>query len=174
MKKRILSVLLITVICITSLCACGGSSVTSTVTDNEGMVAEMTADDLLEIYHENEAKFEKKYQKAEITIRGTVKSISSDEESIYSTPDGISSSMSVYTILLEEDWIITVLSEFHEEVIDLSEGDKVEIVTCINMEGQHGDTWLCADSIVYKTEKVGNNGFRTLELSDNTKITVTE
>lgn len=175
MKKNILSVLLITVICITTLCACGGSSVTSTIVANDGSVAEMTVDELTEIYNENEAKFEKKYQNAEVTINGIVKSVSSKDDQIYSTPDNISSRMPMYTIELDEGWIITVLAEFHEEVIDLSEGDKVQIVSCIDMSDMSGvATRVLAQNMVYKTEKVGSNGFKTLELSDNTKITVVE
>lgn len=129
MKKKIWSVLLIAVICISTLCACGNSAANTKaiITTNDGETVEISSKELCDIYDENQAKYSEKYQTATAKVTGTVKSVESYLQS-FGTKN-----QSVYEVELKEGWSVTVLSEFHEEVIDLSEGDKVTITSNIQL-----------------------------------------
>lgn len=121
--KKLLALIMVMVLCL-SLCACGGKSKTNvkaTVINNDGVTEKLSSKELCDIYSENEARYRSKYQSADVTITGTVKTVESHLESYGTTTH------SVYDIILEEGWEITVLEEFHEEVINLSAGDKVTI-----------------------------------------------
>lgn len=68
-----------------------------------------------------------KYQGAEATISDTVDNVSTNFEKFGTT------SKSVYVIKLKEGWKITVLEEFHDEVLDLSSGSKVTVTSHLQL-----------------------------------------
>lgn len=125
MKSKTLTIIMILSLCILT-CACGNSgsgSVKASITDNDGNTVSMSSAELMDLYDENSAAYESKYKGAEATITGTVEKISTNMENFGSV------TKSVYEIDLKEGWSITVLEEFHDEVIDLSAGDKVTVTS---------------------------------------------
>ena len=128
MKKNSLAIIMVLVLCVLA-CACGGSgssgssSVKASITDNDGDTVSMSSAELMDLYEENSAAYESKYKGAEASITGTVESVSTNMKSFGSA------TKSVYEIDLKEGWTITVLEEFHEEVIDLSAGDKITVTS---------------------------------------------
>ena len=69
--KKVLALVTVMVMVFT-LCACGGSGSPATIVDNDGNTVQMTAEDLVSIYEENEANYTKNYQGAEagyLTVR---------------------------------------------------------------------------------------------------------
>ena len=125
--KRIFAFIL-ALLMVLSLCACGGGGGTkATIVDNNGNTVQMSAKELAAVYEENEAKYKNTYQKAKCTVDGTVDSVESFLESYGS------SRQSVYRITLNEGWQVTVLEKGHEEVIDLSKGDKVQITSYLQI-----------------------------------------
>ena len=109
MKKRILAIIMVMAMCL-ALCACGGgnSSAKASIVDNDGNSVSLSAVELSQLYDENSASYKDKYQGAEATI-------------------------SVYVIKLKEGWKITVLEEFHDEVLDLSSGSKVTVTSHLQL-----------------------------------------
>lgn len=152
MKKKILSVLLITVICISTLCACGNSATDTkaTIVNNEGATEELSSKELYAINEENSAKFEKTYWNAQVTLTGTVESVDNYPHS-HMTCD-------MYQINLKEGWEVEVVAEFHEEVIDLVEGDKIKVTS--NLQSA-----FTSDILLYHYGQKG-------EVYDNTVIEV--
>ena len=130
--RKTLSILLVLALCF-GLCACVGNTGNSadstdnatapvaTIKTRDGETVYLTSAELCTIYNENQAKYSSKYQTADATIIGTVKSIEEHQEYFGSIRK------KVYDINLVEGWEITVLAECHKEVIDLSAGDKVKI-----------------------------------------------
>lgn len=123
--KKLLAMVLVLVM-VLSLGACGGgngSSVKATIIDNDGATVSLSSKEILEIYNGNEAKFDKSYEGAQVTIAGTIESIEAGRNS--------SLGQSVYGITLEEGWWIMVLKNSHDEVVDLVPGDKVTITSTL-------------------------------------------
>ena len=125
MKKKILSVLLITVICISTLCACGNSATDTkaTIVNNEDVTEELSSKELYAINEENSAKFENTYLNSQVTVTGTVESVDNYRHSFFPCD--------MYQINLKEGWKIEVVADFHEEVIDFVEGDKIKVTSNI-------------------------------------------
>lgn len=128
MKKRILAIIMIMAMCL-ALCACGGgnSSAKASIVDNDGNSVSLSAVELSKLYDENSASYKDKYQGAEATISGTVDNVSTNFEKFGTT------SKSVYVIKLKEGWKITLLEEFHDEVLDLSSGSKVTVTSHLQL-----------------------------------------
>lgn len=121
--KKVVSMIL-TLVMVLSLCACGGGSTPATpatIVDNEGNTVEMTPEELIAIDNENGAKFDKYYEKAEITLTGTVKEITANVL--------VQSVGALYDIIeLEEGWEVWVIHGSHDDVIvELSAGDTLEV-----------------------------------------------
>ena len=97
----------------------------ATVTDNEGNIIKITAQELKDVYETNQPRFDKLYKGADITFVGTVKSISTTRESGGST---------VYDkILFEEGWEVSLLAGDKESfLINVSAGDKIKVQSQIN------------------------------------------
>lgn len=55
------------------LCACGGGGSPATIVDNDGNTVQMTAEELIAIYDENEANYEKNIKVQKLQSRGLLK-----------------------------------------------------------------------------------------------------
>ncbi len=124
MKKRILAIIMIMVMCL-ALCACGGGT-SATITDNDGNTVQMTAKELISINNENESKFKKQFELADITVEGKVEKV---EEAMI---DFSIRYVDVIHLYLEGGWQVDLLKDKHEEVIDLSKGDSVKVSSKIS------------------------------------------
>lgn len=122
-KKKILVIFMVLALCL-SLCACGGSGVTeATIIDNEGNTVQMTARELIALANENEVKFDKLYNRAEINLVGIVESIDTNTRFNGST-------ILMDIIKLKDGWEICMYSNSHDDVLqELSAGDTVEITS---------------------------------------------
>ena len=96
-----------------------------------GKVEYLTSAELCAIYEENGAKYKNNYDSKTTTIIGTVKEVHVYTASFFS---GINNE---YKIVLEEGWSVTVLSKFHNEVEELSAGDKVKITSVLQIPFGH-------------------------------------
>ena len=113
MKKTILTILLYGTL-ILGLTGCG-SSIKAKITDNNEKQIETTANELLNIYNENSAKFEKNYMDATIELEGIVEKVSSNMGGW------------IYDIVyLEDDWEI-LFSKGYYDLSNLEKGTKVHI-----------------------------------------------
>lgn len=159
MKKKLLLVLATAIMCI-SLGACGKEDVTettkATLVTAEGETVEMSSKELRDIYAENSVKYTTKYQLSAVTVTGTVDNVRSNMEYFGNIRK------TVYRVTLKEGWEVMVLEEFHDEVVDLSAGDKVKItstlqlvsgnVVCMQYIGQK-DGWYDKSVIEVLTEE---------------------
>lgn len=144
MKKKIFAIIMVMTLCV-SFCACGGGT-TATITDNEGNTVQMTAKELKAVYDENEAKFDKLYSDAEITLTGKVESIDSDF--MY---NGLS--VRYDSIELEGGWQVDIAHGSHDDVLlELSAGDTITVtseihsaiganITLCSMSSETGSSW---------------------------------
>ena len=124
MRKKILAIITILAMCL-ALCACGGGTA-ATITDNEGNTVQMTAKELKEIYQKNEARFDKLYENAEVTLTGTVESI--DSNFMYK-----GTSTRYDSIKLEDGWQIDIAHGSHDDILlKLSAGDSITVTSEIN------------------------------------------
>ena len=124
MKRKVLAIIMILTMCLV-LCACGGGTA-ATITDNEGNTVQMTAKELKEIYKENEARFDKLYENAEVTLTGTVESI--DSNFMYK-----GTSTRYDSITFEDGWQIDIAHGSHDDVLlELSAGDTITVTSEIN------------------------------------------
>lgn len=149
-----------------SLTACGGTSggdggskedlSKATITTNEGDTVTMTAEELIEAYDSNEARFNKLYQHAKIEFTGTVDYIKVDTSVLI---DGNKVTSGQQKIVFQEGWCL-VLGEYNEEydLADYSSGDKLKVTTGIFgspydtefLQEVHGDNrvvWLLGDDV---------------------------
>lgn len=121
MKKKILAIIMVMALCLV-LCACGGGTA-ATITDNDGNTVQMTAKELKEVYDENEARFDKLYKDAEITLTGTVESIKSNF--MYS-----GSSTRYDSITLEDGWQVDIAHGSHDDVLsELGAGSTITVTS---------------------------------------------
>ncbi len=97
----------------------------------------------------------KNYQGAEATVQGTVEKVDASMETFGTY------NKQVYKVYLQEGWEITVLQEFHDEVADLSKGDKVKITSTLQ---------LCSMNRV-GMQDIGQSGY-PLRWHDDTSITI--
>lgn len=113
--RKYISILLVLVLCL-SLYACGENDSPATITDLNGKEVQLTAKELCELSQENSVKFFELYGGASITAVGTVKEVNRE----YEEPD--------YTahIVMDEGWELVVMVKDHDEVADLSKGDKIQ------------------------------------------------
>ena len=155
--KKVLALIMVMVM-VFSLCACGegkSSAAPAKIVDNEGTEVEMTAEELIAIDDENSAKFDKYYEKAEITLTGTVKEVKSN---VLVQSVGV-----LYDyIVLEEGWEVWMIHDSHEDVLlELSAGDTIEVSSQIYSTDT---TRVKVEHATYKT----TDGFWT----DYTTITI--
>ncbi|MCI5524471.1 MAG: OB-fold putative lipoprotein [Dorea sp.] len=157
MKNEMKKVLVLIMVMVMAflLCACGGGGSPATIVDNDGNTVQMTAEELIAIYDENEANYEKKYQGAEATVEGTVEKVDASLITFGS------SNKQVYKIYLQEGWEIIVLQEFHDEVVNLSKGDKIKITSTLQ---------LCSMNRV-GMQDIGESGYPS-RWHDDTTITI--
>ena len=144
MKKKILAIIMVMVMCL-ALCACGGGT-SATITDNDGNTVQMTAKELQKVYDENEARFDKLYQDAEITLTGTVESIKSNF--MYT-----GSSTRYDSITLEDGWQVDIAHGSHDDVLlELGAGSTITVtseicsagganITLCSMSSSNGRIW---------------------------------
>ena len=140
--KKYISLLLALVLCL-SLCACGGGNNTennnssaekedttkATVITNEGETVTMTADELIEIYDSNEAKFNKLYSGAKITFVGTISNIKVDTSVIVESG---SVKAGQNKIVFEEGWSLVIGADNTTvDLADLDVGAVYEVTTSI-------------------------------------------
>ena len=100
----------------------------ATITDNEGTVTSMSAQELMEIYDSNEANFNKRFLGANIEFTGTIEKIKTNTSVIVN--DGVIST-DQNVIFFEEGWAL-VIGKFDD--IDLSsyeKGEKLKVTTGI-------------------------------------------
>ena len=151
--KKALSLLLALVMCL-SLCACGNnkdSKDTKAVVNNlYGETEHLSAKDLISVYEENEAKVKANYHFVDATIVGTVESVSTEWDlNPNKREEG-------YVITLAEGWVIGVMADDHEEVINLSKGDKIKVSSRIQ---------YCTSTYVYMQYTEGQIDGSALDLS---------
>lgn len=155
--KKLLSILFVVIFCL-SLCACGNSanSTPADIVNDDGNIVQMSVNDLIDIYNENEAKF-KSYKGNDISFVGTVKKVESD---FRRTGD----SFSTDTIIFEEGWeVIILVGDYNGLASKLSAGDKVSVssqiyscngnkVEIVGMNGNYYDRRSIRDSVLEKVE----------------------
>lgn len=101
-----------------------GSNSAATIVDNNGNTVELTAEELQDIYNENEAQFEKLYSSASITLVGTVEKI---EVNVTETLFG-GGMFNDDIITLKEGWIVKLVHDSHKDLLlKLNKGDKIEV-----------------------------------------------
>ena len=133
--KKALSLILALVLCL-SLCACGDGGKISKepavtkakIETNDGNTVEMSAEELFNEYDSNEARFNKLYRGATITLTGTVKYIKVDT-SVYS---GDSIRPDQNKIVFEDGWCLII--GYKNDTYDLADyypGQKLEVTTGI-------------------------------------------
>ncbi len=155
MKRKILAIIMIVALCLT-FCACGGGGSTATIIDNDGNTVQMTAQELIDISKENESKFKKQFELADITVEGKVEKV--EESKI----DFSIRYVDVIHLYLEGGWQIDLLKDKHEEVIDLSKGDSVKVSSKISSLATFNVTYITLDDFSVSQK----------ELQDNTTITL--
>lgn len=132
--KKVVSMFLVLLLSL-NLCACGFTSTDptpATIKDLSGNTVQLTKKELVSIYKENAAKFRNSYSGAEITGVATVSKVKESYENFWG------SLALVYTISTEEGWVLELLASKHEEVINLSKGDKIQFNSKIS--GVSGNT----------------------------------
>lgn len=155
MKKKILAIIMILTVCL-AFCACGGGGSTATITDNDGNTVQMTAKELISINEENESKFKKQFELADITVEGKVEKV--EEAKL----DFSFRYVDVIHLYLEGGWQIDLLKDKHEEVIDLSKGDSVKVSSKISRAATFNVTYIT----------LYDYSVSQRELQDNTTITL--
>ena len=155
MKKKILAIIMILTVCL-AFCACGGGGSTATITDNDGNTVQMTAKELISINEENESKFKKQFELADITVEGKVEKV--EEAKL----DFSFRYVDVIDLYLEGGWQIDLLKDKHEEVIDLSKGDSVKVSSKISRAATFNVTYIT----------LYDYSVSQRELQDNTTITL--
>lgn len=70
--KKVLALIMVMVMAFL-LCACGGGGSPATIVDNDGNTVQMTAEELIAIYDENEANYEKNIKVQKLQSRGLLK-----------------------------------------------------------------------------------------------------
>ena len=135
MKKNLSLVLLLGVL-ILGLTGCN-SNLKAKIIDNEGKRSEMTASELVSIYTENEAKFQKYYFLASVELTSTIESI-----------DLVKSTSAAY-ISLSGNWRILA----DKDKIDLADLDKG---TKIRVRGVIVDKWNNDITITGKGSNAGD------------------
>lgn len=126
--KRFVSVLMASLMLLISVCLTGCEQSTGsadstessvvTITNSDGNVETMTTSDLVDIYNNNEAKFDMLYKNNEVTVEGVVDRVETGNDITFGY---------VYKVYLVDGWELILLKSAHPEVIDLNAGDKVRI-----------------------------------------------
>lgn len=70
--KKLLALVTVMVM-VFALCACGGSGSPATIVDNDGNTVQMTAEELVSIYEENEANYKKIIKEQKLQSRELLK-----------------------------------------------------------------------------------------------------
>ena len=153
--KRVVVLMLTLVLCL-SLFACSKGKKADpmdtkmVITNSSGQTEYMSANDLIAINKENEAKYENNYDYQDVTITGTVVSVKSDWNLNPQFKEA------GYVIMLEEGWKVEVMAIGHEEVETLSKGDKIKV---------YSKTQYCVDAYVGVNHFEGQIGGRNKDLS---------
>ncbi len=180
MNKRIISLLLISVISLISACSSNNKSTKkAAIIDNNGNSVELTANELFKSYDENEARFDELYSGANITFIGTVKNLKKDCN-VYTGEGTVTADKS--KIVFEEGWCLIIDDENYFE-IDLENIEKGEILSVsTEIIGAPFDTDFIKD--ISDNERVVWLGGKDIEVSEgnqkedgnnsNTKISINE
>ena len=156
MKKKILAIIMILTVCL-AFCACGGGGSTATITDNDVRNSiTKKRKELISINEENESKFKKQFELADITVEGKVEKV--EEAKL----DFSFRYVDVIHLYLEGGWQIDLLKDKHEEVIDLSKGDSVKVSSKISRAATFNVTYIT----------LYDYSVSQRELQDNTTITL--
>lgn len=145
MKKR--CILILVAVLVLSVTACGnkadnafGADTTAadsqaienlkaTIVTNEGETVTMTADELIEVYDSNEAKFNKLYQYAQIEFIGTVDYLKVDTSVIVKSGTVTEHQQK---IVFKEGWCLVIgTGNTAFDLADFNTGDKLKITTSI-------------------------------------------
>ena len=70
--KKVLALVMVIVMAF-AVCACGGSGSPATIVDNDGNTVQMTAEELVSIYEENEANYKKIIKEQKLQSRELLK-----------------------------------------------------------------------------------------------------
>lgn len=125
--KKLLAIIL-AVLMLLSLCACGGKVVTATIVTNDGETVQKTRSELSKEYEENRARYIEKYDGASITFVGTVESVSQYYDPSYNR--------SIQEIDFDDGFELKLLDgSFDDIIIDLSKGDKLKVTTNMHLAG---------------------------------------
>jgi len=151
--KKVISLILV-LIMILSLSACGGTSSGATIIDNEGNTIQMTADELMEA-NGNEVYFDKMYAGAEIVVEGTVEKV---DFGFYSN----GSPILFDRVELEEGWEVYLPHDAYD-LAELAVGTKVRIASNVYRTFVNVELLGCfydEDQLVYT-----DSSLRTTELT---------
>lgn len=147
--KKITSVILMILFCL-SFCSCADNSNTkkstsqnkylASVRTNEGEIVSVSAQDLIDEYKANEARFKKIYGGADISFTGTVKSVKIETD-VYGGVDRWITKQNV--IIFEEGWKLIIGQ--NNTTYDLAEfypGQKLNVSTGIFAPYGKNTVWL--------------------------------
>ena len=118
-KSIIVFLVLITVFMITG---CGNTQYKATIITNSGSSENLTYSELMNIYKENEDKFDKEYVGADIEVTGTIKQIKKASITGYS-----GCYAGAKQIILEDGWIVAFDRDSDVDLSNLSNGDKIKV-----------------------------------------------
>lgn len=101
----------------------------ATIKTNDGETVEMTADELIDAYDSNEARFKKLYEYAEIKFTGTISRIDVNDEVIVK-PNSVLANQS--KIVFDEGWCLVLSTENSRyDLADFMPGDVLTVTTSI-------------------------------------------
>lgn len=133
--KKIISLVLIAIICAFCLCGCGGNSEQFTVICNDGTVEKISRKEL-ENLRENELTFQQKYSGAHISGKGEIYSIEADGWKSDGTISTVSIEIGSFTTKL---WYVPADYAAGYEV-----GDEIEVSGTIKSQ-MDGFAYIYAD-----------------------------
>lgn len=136
--KKVILIILFCGIMVLSLTGCENNSSESKaiIIDNDGNTVEMTANELIEIYKQNNAKFEKNYERAKIEITDEVEKVTTN----------VSGNASIE---LKGNWQIMLKSKSYD-LSRLASGDRIHIISYIYTIGSGERTVaIYGDEITY-------------------------
>ena len=134
--KRILALFLALLMAL-SLCACGGDTeaddetAKATIVTNEGETVTMTAQELMDEYDTNEARYKKLYKGAKIDFTGTVATIKTNT-SVIVEDNSVKATQN--KIVFEEGWCLVIGAENTSfDLAEYSKGQKLKVSTGIGI-----------------------------------------
>lgn len=128
----------------------------ATIINNEGKTEQLSSSDIIDIYKENDAKFQKYYLSAKISFDGTIKSISTESYNCYDTVNvirydngintfvgtsGSSDKRKCISVYFEEGYKLFIPESNLLDVADISKGDKYHVDS--NIANIYNDSVEC-------------------------------